>query len=58
MIALLAEGVVRWYVNGKLQARYDSLTLSPFFSQGVHWVPFIGMKDPQDTLIWQSGTDI
>lgn len=56
MIVFLCEGAIRWYVNGRLEAQYNSYHLINNKNyMDVEWVPFVNMCSAKDTLVWQVG---
>lgn len=55
MVVFLAEGMIRWYVNGRLEAHYSSREFVDGRYRDVEWVPFVNMCTTKDKLIWQVG---
>lgn len=56
MISLLSEGIIRWYVNGILQAQYNSQNiLVDGRWKDVEWVPFVNVSTSGDMITWQVG---
>lgn len=56
MIVFLQEGLLRWYVNGKLEAQYEN---KDKFANGIwkysDWVAFVSLSTKKDKVLWQVG---